>query len=47
MKKMPKSIRKFISREKASIRRKILDVKKQKELIEEMYSKINKENKKI
>lgn len=42
---MPKSIKKFISREKAKIRRKILDVKKQKELIEEMYSKLNKESK--
>jgi len=38
-KKLPRSIRKFIRREKARIRREILDIKKQEELIEEIYKK--------
>lgn len=42
-KKMPKSIRKFIRREKARIRRQFLDVKKQEEQIAGLYKKI-KEN---
>ena len=42
---MPKSLRKFIRREKARIRREVLDVKKQEELIEEMYKKFSKEKK--
>jgi len=39
MKKLPKSIRKFIRREKAWIRREFLGIKKQKELIAELYQK--------
>jgi len=42
-KKLPKSIRKYIRQEKARIRREVLDVKKQKELIEEVYKKFSKE----
>lgn len=38
-KKMPHSTRKHIRKEKARIRRQILDTKKQKELIEELYKK--------
>jgi len=38
-KKLPRSIRKFIRREKARLRREVLDIKKQKELIEEIYKK--------
>jgi hypothetical protein len=37
-KKLPKSLRKFIRREKARIHREILDLKEQKKLIEELYS---------
>ncbi len=36
-KKMSKSFRKFIRKEKARIRREILDVKKQEELINKLY----------
>jgi len=36
-KKLPKSLRKYIRKEKARIRREVLDVKKQDELIEEIY----------
>ena len=39
---MPKSIRKFIRTEKARIRRQFLDIKKQEELIKEVYDKISK-----
>ena len=39
---MPKSTRKFIRTEKARIRRQFLDIKKQEELIKEVYDKINK-----
>jgi hypothetical protein len=42
--KMPRSIRKFIRREKARIRREVLDIKKQGELIAELYKKIVKED---
>ena len=38
-KKLPKSLRKFIRREKTRIRREVLDIKKQKELIAELYKK--------
>jgi len=38
-KKLPGSTRKFIRREKARIRREILDIKKQEELINELYQK--------
>ncbi len=37
---MPRSIRKFIRLEKARIRREVLDIKKQEELINELYQKI-------
>jgi len=36
-KKIPKSIRKFIRKEKARIRRESSDIKKQKELINKLY----------
>lgn len=39
-KKLPKSIRVFIRQEKSRIRRGFLDVKKQKELTEELYKKL-------
>jgi len=38
-KKLPKSIRKFIRREKARIRREVFNLKKQEELINELYQK--------
>ena len=38
-KRLPKSIRKFLRREKARIRARVLDLKKQKELIDELYAK--------
>ncbi len=38
-KRLPKSIRKFLRREKARIRSRVLDLKKQKELIDELYAK--------
>jgi len=37
--KMPKSVRKYIRKEKARIRREVLDAKGQKELIDELYKK--------
>lgn len=40
-KKMCKSVRKFIRREKARIRRQILDTKKQEEAIKAMYAKLS------
>ncbi len=42
-KKLPRSIRKFIRKEKARIRREVLDLKKQEELINELYKKFLKE----
>jgi hypothetical protein len=36
-KKLPKSLRKFIRKEKARIRREVLDLEKQKELINQLY----------
>jgi hypothetical protein len=39
--KIPKSIRKFIRSQKAQIRRQFWDIKKQTELIKEMYNKID------
>ena len=42
-KKLPKSIRKFIRREKARIRREVFNLKKQEELISELYQKIFKQ----
>jgi len=43
-KKIPNSIKRFIRREKSRIRRQFFDMKKQQELIEELYKnlKINK-----
>lgn len=41
-KKISKSFRKFIRRKKAHIRREVLDVKKQEELINKLYE--NKRN---
>jgi len=38
-KKLPYAIRKYIRQEKARIRREVLDLNKQKELIEELYKK--------
>lgn len=38
-KKIPKSVRKYIRKEKARIRREVLDIKNQKELIDELYKK--------
>jgi len=45
--KLPKSIRKFIRKEKAKIRKEILDLKEQERLIKNLYKKIlkNYENK--
>jgi hypothetical protein len=37
---MPKSVRKFIRREKARIKREVLDIKEQEKLISELYQKI-------
>ena len=42
-KKLPQGLRKFIRREKARIRREVLDIKKQEELINELYQKFIKE----
>jgi len=42
--KLPKSIRKFIRKEKARIRREILDLKEQERLIQELYQKFLKGN---
>lgn len=44
-KRLPKSVRKFIRIEKARIRREFLDLKKQKELINELYLRISKNSK--
>ncbi len=43
-KKLPKSLRKYIRQEKARIRRETLDIKKQKELINELYQKFFKKD---
>jgi len=42
-KRMPKSIRKFIRKEKARIRREILDIKEQEKSISELYEKTQQE----
>ena len=39
-KKLIKSVRKFVRTQKAQIRRQFWDVKKQEELIKEMYEKL-------
>lgn len=38
-KKLPRSIKKYICREKARIRREVLDIKEQEKLIKELYRK--------
>jgi len=38
-KKLPKSIRKYLRKEKARIRREVLDLKEQEKLIQELYQK--------
>ena len=38
-KRLPKSLRKFIRKEKARIRREVLDLKEQERLINELYQK--------
>lgn len=43
-KRLPKSLRKFIRREKARIRRGVLDLKEQEKLINELYQKFSKED---
>ena len=42
-KRMPKSLRKFIRKEKARIRREFLDIKEQEKLISELYKKVLKD----
>lgn len=44
MKKMPKSIRKHIRKEKARIRQEVFDVEEQKRLINELYQKFQRKN---
>lgn len=44
-KKLPKSFRKHIRREKSRIRREILDVKQQEKMISELYEKFSGEYK--
>ncbi len=47
-KRLSKSIRKYIRREKARVRREVLDLEKQKKLIDELYKSFSKkEDKKI
>lgn len=43
--KLPKSIRKFIRKEKARIHREIFDIRDQKKLINELYKKLSKTKK--
>lgn len=45
MEKLPKSVKKYIRKEKARIRREVLDYKKQKELIKELYKKFSPDKK--
>jgi hypothetical protein len=42
--KLPKSIRKYIRKEKARIRREILDLKEQERLISQLYEKFLKKH---
>ncbi|XOA42673.1 MAG: hypothetical protein ACKKMO_02585 [Candidatus Nealsonbacteria bacterium] len=44
-KRMPKSLRKHIRREKARIRREFWDLKEQEKLIKELYQKFLKKDK--
>jgi len=43
VKKLPKSIRKYVRKEKARIRREVFDLGKEKKLINELYQKILKQ----
>ncbi len=43
MKRLPRSLRKFIRREKARVRRQVLDSKEQEKLISELYQKFAKQ----
>jgi len=43
--RMAKSVRKFIRREKSRIRREVLDVKNQEEQIDKIYKDLNYDNK--
>jgi len=45
-KKLPRSLRKHIQREKARIRREVLDLKKSEELIKKLYEKLFSSSKK-
>lgn len=44
-KRMAKSARKFIRKEKSRIRREVLDIKEQEKLINQLYKKVNYDNK--
>jgi len=44
--RLPKSVRKFIRKEKARIRREVLDLKEQEEKIKELYQKLEPKDKK-
>lgn len=46
IKKMPASFRKYIRKEKARIRREVLDLQKQEELISKLYPKLKKDSQK-
>jgi hypothetical protein len=43
-KKLSKSVKKYIRREKARIRRQFFDIKEQEELIEQLYQRFLKDN---
>lgn len=43
--KLPRSIRKYIRKEKARIRREVFDLKEQEKLIGELYKKFSKKEK--
>jgi len=43
-KRLPKSVKKYIRREKARIRRQFFNIKEQEELIEQLYQKFFKSN---
>lgn len=45
--KLPKSLRKYIRREKARIRREVLDLKEQEKLIGEIHEKFLKKSEKV
>jgi len=43
-KKLPKSVKKYIRREKARIRRQFFEIKEQEELIKKLYQRFFKKN---